>query len=268
MSFIQTGSGKLHYVLEAAAGNEDAPVLVMSNSLGTTMDMWLPQLPALLEHFRVLRYDTRGHGQSDVTSGPYTIAQLGGDVLTLLDALQIQRAHFCGLSMGGMTGMWLGIHAAERIDRLALCNTSAAIGLPEVWNARISKVRQEGMASIIETVLDRWFTADFIAHAPAQVERVRRMLASTAVEGYVANCAAVRDMDQRADLSKISAPTLVIAGRHDKSTPPEHGELIARAIRGAQYVELNAAHLSNWEVAQAFTQNLLGFMLNKESAHG
>ncbi len=268
MSFIQTGSGKLHYVLEAVAGNEDAPVLVMSNSLGTTMDMWLPQLPALLEHFRVLRCYTRGHDQSDVTPGPYTIAQMGGDVLTLLDALQIQRAHFCGLSMGGMTGMWLGIHAAERIDRLALCNISAAIGLPEVWNARISKVRQEGMVSIIEIVLDRWFTADFIAHAPAQVERVRRMLASTAVEGYVANCAAVRDMDQRDDLSKISAPTLVIAGRHDKSTPPEHGELIARAIRGAQYVELNAAHLSNWEVAQAFTQNLLGFILNKESAHG
>ena len=268
MPFIQTASGKLHYVLEAAPGNEDAPVLVMSNSLGTTLDMWMPQLPAFLEHFRVLRYDTRGHGQSEVMPGPYTIAQLGGDVLALLDALQIQRAHFCGLSMGGMTGMWLGIHAPERIDRLALCNTSAAIGLPEVWNARISKVRQEGVASIIDTVLDRWFTPDFLAHAPAQVERVRRMLASMSVEGYVANCAAVRDMDQRTALSKIVAPTLVIAGRHDKSTPPEHGELIARAIQGAKYVALNAAHLSNWEVAQAFTQSVLAFMLSKESAHG
>lgn len=265
MAFIQTGSGKLHYVLDAAAGNEQAPVLVLSNSLGTTLDMWLPQMPALLDHFRVLRYDTRGHGQSDVTPGPYTIGQLGADVLALLDQLGIQRAHFCGLSMGGMTGMWLGIHAPDRIDRLALCNTSAAIGLPEVWNARISKVRQEGMQSIVDTVLDRWFTPDFLTHAPAQVERVRRMLAQTPVEGYIANCAAVRDMDQRAALPQISAPTLVIAGRHDKSTPPEHGELIARAIPGAQYVLLNAAHLSNWEVAQAFTQNLLDFMLNKGS---
>jgi 3-oxoadipate enol-lactonase len=264
MSFIQTGSGQLHYQLEASAGNENAPVLVMSNSLGTTMDMWLPQMPALLEHFQVLRYDTRGHGQSEVTPGPYTIAQLGADVLALLDQLQIQRAHFCGLSMGGMTGMWLGIHAPDRIDRLALCNTSAAIGLPEVWNTRITKVRQDGMSSIIDTVLERWFTPDFLAHAPAQAERVRRMLADTPVEGYVANCAAVRDMDQRAELPQITAPTLVIAGRYDKSTPPEHGELIARAIPLAQYVVLNAAHLSNWEVAQAFTQNVLSFMLNKK----
>lgn len=264
MPFIQTNTGQLHYQLETAAGNENAPVLVMSNSLGTHMDMWLPQMPALLEHFRVLRYDTRGHGRSDVSPGPYTIAQLGADVLTLLDQLQIQRAHFCGLSMGGMTGMWLGIHAPNRIDRLALCNTSAAIGLPEVWNARISKVRQEGMASIIDTVLERWFTPDFLAHAPAQVERVRRMLADTPVEGYVANCAAVRDMDQRAELPQIAATTLVIAGRHDKSTPPEHGELIARAIPGAQYVVLNAAHLSNWEAAQAFTQNVLDFLRNEK----
>jgi 3-oxoadipate enol-lactonase len=264
MPFIQTNTGQLHYQLETATGNENAPVLVMSNSLGTNMDMWLPQMPALLEHFRVLRYDTRGHGRSDLSPGPYTIAQLGADVLTLLDQLQIQRAHFCGLSMGGMTGMWLGIHAPNRIDRLALCNTSAAIGLPEVWNARISKVRQEGMVSIIDTVLDRWFTPDFLAHAPAQLERVRRMLADTPVEGYVANCAAVRDMDQRAELPQIAAPTLVIAGRHDKSTPPEHGELIARAIPGAQYVVLNAAHLSNWEAAQAFTQNVLDFLLNEK----
>ena len=264
MPFIQTNTGQLHYQLETAAGNENAPVLVMSNSLGTHMDMWLPQMPALLEHFRVLRYDTRGHGRSDVSPGPYTIAQLGADVLTLLDQLQIQRAHFCGLSMGGMTGMWLGIHAPNRIDRLALCNTSAAIGLPEVWNARISKVRQEGMASIIDTVLERWFTPDFLAHAPTQVERVRRMLADTPVEGYVANCAAVRDMDQRAELPQIAATTLVIAGRHDKSTPPEHGELIARAIPGAQYVVLNAAHLSNWEAAQAFTQNVLDFLRNEK----
>lgn len=257
MPFVDTGKGRLHYQIDGA---DDAPLLVLSNSLGTTLDMWLPQLPAFTEKYRVLRYDTRGHGQSEVTPGPYTIAQLGSDVIALLDHLKLPRAHFCGLSMGGMTGMWLAINHPARIDRLVLCNTSAAIGVPEMWNARIAQVRQGGMSSIIDAVLDRWFTQDFLAHAPAQVERVRSMLAATSVDGYVANCAAVRDMDQRAELGRIAAPTLVIGGRHDKSTPPEHGELIAKSIPGARYVELNAAHLSNWEVAQAFTQQVVNFL--------
>ncbi len=258
MPFLDTGTGKLYYQID---GPDNAPVLVLSNSLGTTLAMWLPQLPALTEHFRVLRYDTRGHGQSDVTPGPYSIAQLGRDVVSLLDGLNIPAAHFCGLSMGGMTGIWLGVNAPSRIRRLVLCNTSAAIGVPEVWNTRIAKVKQDGMDSIIDAVLERWFTADFLAHAPAQAERVRQMLRNTPAEGYVANCAAVRDMDQRSELARITSPTLVIGGKHDKATPPEHGELIARAIPGAKYVELNAAHLSNWEVAQAFTQQLLSFLL-------
>ena len=259
MPMFDTGKGQLHYQIEGAA---DAPMLVLSNSLGTTLDMWSPQMPALLDHFRVLRYDTRGHGQSEVTPGPYTIAQLGTDVVALLDHLQIARAHFCGLSMGGMTGMWLGIHAPSRIHKLVLCNTSAAIGVPDMWNARIAQVRQDGMTAVIPAVLERWFTADFLTHAPAQVERVRAMLAATSVEGYVANCAAVRDMDQRAELNRVSSPTLVIASRYDKSTPPEHGEFIAKAIPGARYVELSAAHLSNWEVAQSFTRQLLDFLLD------
>ncbi|MEO0317302.1 MAG: 3-oxoadipate enol-lactonase [Pseudomonadota bacterium] len=257
MAIFDSGKGKLHYQLDGA---DDAPLLVLSNSLGTTLDMWLPQMPALLEHFRVLRYDTRGHGQSEITPGPYTIAQLGNDVLALMDHVKAPRAHFCGLSMGGMTGIWLGIHAPDRIDRLVLCNTSAAIGVPEMWNARIAQVRQGGMAAVIDAVLERWFTNDFLAHAPAQVERVRAMLAHTQVEGYVANCAAVRDMDQRADLGRIATPTLVIGGKFDKSTPPEHGELIAKSVPGARYVELNAAHLSNWEAAQAFTKHLVNFL--------
>ena len=141
------------------------------------------------------------------------------------------------------------------------------LGVPEIWNTRITKVKQEGMESIVESVLERWFTADFLSHAPAQVERVRKMLQETSAEGYIANCAAVRDMDQRSQIASITTPTLVIAGRHDKATPPEHGELISRAIKGSRYVELNAAHLSNWEVAQAFTQTLLDFLLNKPAGH-
>lgn len=264
MAFFDTGTGKLHYEL---AGPEHAPVLVLSNSLGTTMDMWLPQMPALLEHFRVLRYDTRGHGQSEVTPGPYSISQLGTDVLALMDHLKIKRAHFCGLSMGGMTGIWLGANAPERIDRLVLCNTSAAIGVPEVWNTRIAKVLQDGVVSIIDNVMERWFTQDFLKHAPTQVDRVKNMLRNTSPQGYVANCAAVRDMDQRAALAQINVPTLVMGGKHDQATPPEHGELIARAIPGARYVELNAAHLSNWETAQAFTQQVVDFLLEKTVSH-
>ncbi len=263
MAIFDSGKGKLHYQLEGA---DDAPLLVLSNSLGTTLDMWVPQMPALLEHFRVLRYDTRGHGQSEVTPGPYSIAQLGNDVLALLDHMKAPRAHFCGLSMGGMTGIWLGIHAPDRIDRLVLCNTSAAIGVPEMWNARIAQVRQGGMAVVIDAVLERWFTNDFLSHAPAQVDRVRAMLANTPVEGYVANCAAVRDMDQRADLGRIATPTLVIGGKYDKSTPPEHGELIAKSVPGARYVELNAAHLSNWEAAQAFTRHAVNYLRGEQ--HG
>lgn len=257
MSYLDHEGVRLHYELE---GREDAPVLVLSNSLGTTLEMWAPQMPALLQHFRVLRHDARGHGRSDVPPGPYSTAQLGADVLALMDHLGIGRAHFCGLSMGGMIGMWLGTHHAGRLDRLALCNTAAKIGTPETWNPRIAKVEAEGMASIVDTVLERWFTDRFRARAPEQVAVVRDMLLNTAPAGYSANCAAVRDMDQRADLASIRVPTLVIAGTHDGSTPAADGRAVADAIPGARYVELDAAHLSNWEQSEQFTQALVAFL--------
>ena len=257
MSYLDNNGARFYYELE---GREDAPVLVLSNSLGTTLDMWSPQMPALLQHFRVLRHDTRGHGRSDVTPGPYTIAQLGSDVLALMDHLDIARAHFCGLSMGGMIGMWLGTHHAGRLDRLVLCNTAAKIGTPDTWNPRIAKVEAEGMAPIVDTVLERWFTAGFRQRAPQQVAVVRDMLLNTVPAGYSANCAAVRDMDQRAEIASIAVPTLVIAGTHDGSTPAADGRAVADAIPGARYVELDAAHLSNWEQSEQFTQALLGFL--------
>lgn len=262
MPFMTTpDSASLHYQVE---GREDAPLLVLSNSLGTNLGMWAPQMPAFLEKFRVLRYDARGHGQSAVTPGPYTIAQLGEDVVALLDHIGAARAHFCGLSMGGMVGMWLGANRPERIDRLVLCNTGAKIGTAESWNQRIDKVKAEGMESIVPAVLDRWFTKDFQRYAQLQVDIVREGLLRTSAEGYAANCAAVRDMDQRDGLGGISAPTLVIAGRHDLATPPDDGRLIAGRIPGAQYIELNAAHLSNWEVAQSFTTQVMGFLSERQ----
>jgi len=259
MPFMETVTVRLHYQVE---GREDAPWLILSNSLGTDLDMWLPQVPSLLERYRVVRYDTRGHGQSSVTPGPYSIEQLSNDVIALMDHLGIERAHFCGLSMGGMIGMWLGINRPERLDRLVLCNTSSKMGAPEAYNARIEKVLKEGMAPIVPGVLDRWFTRDFQRYAAAQVKLVSDMLLRQPAEGYAAACAAVRDMDLRAKLGAINVPTLVIAGKQDLATPPADGREIADHVNGARYVELNAAHLSNWEVAQSFTTQVIDFLRN------
>jgi 3-oxoadipate enol-lactonase len=257
MPFFETANLRLHYQVEGADG---APWLILSNSLGTNLDMWAPQMPALLKHFRVLRYDTRGHGQSSVPAGPYSMAQLGADVIALMDHLKIDRAHFCGLSMGGMIGMWLGANQPARFDGLVLANTAAKIGAPELWNARIDKVNSEGMASITSAVIDRWFTPGFVQRAPKEVAVVRQMLLDTPAAGYTANCAAVRDMDQREGLGGITVPTLVIGGTQDLATPPQDSRLVAERIPGARYVELDAAHLSNWEVTDAFTDNLVGFL--------
>jgi len=263
MPFIEVQNTRLHYQID---GKEDAPVLVLSNSLGTDMGMWDAQLSSLTAHFRVVRYDTRGHGQSDVSlpgdNEGYTIDQLGQDIVSLLDKLDIQRAHFCGLSMGGMTGIWLGIHAPERLNKLVLCNTAAKIGTPELWNARIDTVLHKGMSAITNAVIERWFTPRFQEHFPQKIAPITQMLLSSPIAGYNAACAAVRDMDQRADLNKITVPTLVIAGTHDTATPAADGRYAADHIPNARYVELDAAHLSNIEAEEPFTAELLNFLLN------
>jgi 3-oxoadipate enol-lactonase len=241
-------------------GPADAPVLVLSNSLGTNWSLWDTQAPAFTARFRVLRYDTRGHGSSPVTAGAYSIAMLGHDVLVLLDALHIERAHFCGVSLGGMTGMWLGIHAPERIDRLVLANTAPRIATPAVWNARIDSVRQGGMQAIADAVLERWFTATFRARAPDAVGRFGAMLVTTPPDGYVACCAAVRDADLWPGVSSIRSPTLIIAGTHDAATPAADGRQLAERIAGARCVELDAAHISNVEAADAFTAEAIAFL--------
>jgi len=187
MPAIRLADGDLNYLLEGPAG---APVLVLSNSLGTDLHMWDAQIAAFTQHFQVLRYDTRGHGASLVSEGPYSIEQNGRDVLALLDALGIAKAHFCGLSMGGLIGQWLGINAPERIERLVLCNTAAKIGTPEVWNPRIETVLAEGeqaMRGLRDASIARWFTADFAEANPDKVEPIVGMLAQTSPERYAAN---------------------------------------------------------------------------------
>lgn len=248
---------RMHYRLE---GPEGAPVLVLSNSLGAALEMWNPQMPILGERFRVLRYDTRGHGRSGITPGAYTIERLGRDVVELLDALGIARAHFCGLSMGGMTGLWLGIHAADRLGRLVLCNTAARLGTPADWDERIGLVTGGGMNAVVGGVMERWFTADFRAREPAECTAIQAMINTTSPVGYAACSAAIRDMDLSADLGRIRAPTLVVAGTQDAVTPPEGMCALAAAISGATLIQLEAAHLSNVEAASTFTPAVAGFL--------
>ncbi len=260
MPAVRLADGDLNYQLDGPAG---APVLVLSNSLGTDLDMWDTQIAAFAAHFRVLRYDTRGHGASLVTPGPYTVEQIGRDVLALLDALDMPRAHFCGLSMGGLIGQWLGIHAGERLSRLVLCNTAAKIATPEVWNSRIETVLSggaEAMRNLRDASISRWFTADFAEAEPGKVEPIVGMLAQTSPEGYAANCAAVRDADFRGEIGAITAPTLVVCGSVDPVTTPEDARFLQARIPGAELVEFRAAHLSNVQAGDAFSQRVLSFL--------
>ena len=241
-------------------GPAGAPVLVLSNSLGTAMAMWEDQVVALSQRFRVLRYDTRGHGASSVMPGDYSLDRLGRDVVELLDGLGVEKAHFCGLSLGGMTGQWLAIHAPERIDRLVIANSSSFMGPPESWQQRMATVREHGMSAITQAVLDRWFTPAFAASAAPGLARTREQLLATSPDGYAACCAAIRDMDLCPVVHLVSRPTLVIAGTLDPATPPDHAEGVATAIAGARLVALEAAHLSNIEQPEGFTGALLDFL--------
>jgi 3-oxoadipate enol-lactonase len=243
------------------AGAENKPVLVFSNSLGTNLRMWDPQAEEFSKHFRVLRYDKRGHGQSAVTPGPYTIEQLGRDVVRLLDSLKLERVYFCGLSIGGLTGMYLGATAAKRFEKIALCNTAAKIGTNVTWNTRIQAVQTGGMKAVAETVVERWLTPAFRATHPDETDAVLRMLEAGNPQGYIGCCAAVRDADLRQSLALIRVPCLVLAGTHDSSVPVGDARLLVEKIPSAQYVEVAAAHLSNVEVHEDFNRHVLQFLL-------
>ncbi len=259
MPFAQLKDVRIHYDL---SGPATAPTLVFSNSLGATLSMWDSQIPLLQNKFRVLRYDTRGHGQSSVTPGPYVIDQLASDVVALLDELNLDRVFFCGLSMGGQTGMWLALNVPGRLHRLVLCNTAAKIGNADTWNTRMDAVRKGGMHSISNAVMERWFSSAFRSKPPDLVAVSKRMVESHNPEGYLANCAAIREFDVREAVSAIRIPTLIISGTHDAATTPVEGRFLASQIPGARYVELNAAHLSNIELPDRFTSELTSFLLS------
>lgn len=237
-----------------------APALLLLNSLGASLEMWDDQAGALSERFELIRYDARGHGNSSSGSRTeLTIEQLARDTLAVLDACGIARAHLCGLSLGGMLSMYIARHWPDRVLKVALCNTSPHMPPRDGWDSRINIVTTQGMAPLVETILDRWFTAGFRAAEPARVDRVRAMLLACDPQGYAACCAAIRDMDQRQAIRQIDATTLVVGGTQDQATTPADAELIAGSIPGAKLVMLDAAHLSNIERAPEFTQTLLEF---------
>ena len=237
-------------------GPEGGPVLMLSSSLGTRAEMWAPQIAALSDTWRVLAYDHRGHGDSPVPAPPWEIADVAGDALELLDAHGVERVCFCGLSMGAMVGMWLASHAPERIDRLVLCCTTAYFPDKAPWHERVAAVREAGsVEAVADAVVERWLTPGYAAAHPEARARLREMLATTPTDGYVAACEAIMNMDLRDDLASITAPTLVIAGADDQSTPLDHLERIAAAVPAARLEVLSpGAHVVNVEQSDAVTK--------------
>jgi 3-oxoadipate enol-lactonase len=248
----------LHYTVE---GPSDGPTLVLGSSLGTTSALWEPQLAALTNKLRVVRYDHRGHGRSPVPPGPYRLDELASDVLTIVDSLGVDRFRIAGISLGGMVAMWIGSHVPDRVKRMVLVCTSAKLGPPEMWQERAKTVRAEGMGSIAGTLLGRWVPAEFATRRPDIVENLRAMLVSTPVEGYAGCCAAIETMDLEHDLATVIAPTLVIAGAEDESTPPEHAQRIAAGIAGSQLTLVaGAAHLANVSHPELIGQLMSDFL--------
>lgn len=258
MDFHTTGDGcRLAYSI---AGPAAAPAVLLANALGTDHRLFDALAAALADMARVIRYDARGHGLSDAPSGPYSIERLGRDALSLLDHTRTARADVCGVSIGGLTALWLGVFAPGRVRRLVLANTAARIGSEASWAERLRQVESAGVSSIADATMARWFTPGFRAAQPDTVARVHATLSRTPAAGYLGCCAALRDADLRADCGRVTAPTLVITGTHDVATPPEDGARLAAAISGASLVELDAAHLSNVECADAFNGAVARFL--------
>lgn len=259
LRFFETGDGtRIAYRID---GGAERPVLLLSNSIGTGLQMWEAQMPALSEHFRVLRYDSRGHGGSDVPAGAYSLDRLGRDVIELLDALGIGRVRFLGLSLGGFVGQWLGVHAPERIDRLILSNTSAYLGPAAQWDRRIAEVlAAPDMQETARMFLGNWFPAAMLEAQAPQIEPFRAMLLATDRQGLAGSYAAVRDADLRRTIALIERPTLVIAGRYDTVTAASHGEVIAAVVPGAVLKVLPAVHLPNVELPREFLEVVLDFL--------
>lgn len=256
MPYLDLPTHRIHYRINGTEG----PWLTFCNSLGTDLQMWDAQIADLAQDFRILRYDRRGHGQSTAPPPPYDLADLGGDVIDLLDALKIDRTHFCGLSIGGLTGQWLGIHAGTRLDRVVLCATAPRLGTADSWNARIDEVRAGGLHGLLAATADRWFTPGFRAARPDVVDRILHGFAATSTDGYAGCCAALAEADLLSQLDRITAPVLAISGNDDPVCPPADLEAIARAVPDGRHQVLPGRHIVNIESAARFNMVVKDFL--------
>lgn len=241
-------------------GDAVKPALVLSNSLGTNFKMWQPQIDHFQQNFFVICYDTRGHGASSAPQGPYTLDQLGQDVVNLLDHLNIEKATFCGISMGGLTGQWLAINKPERFSHVVVCNTAAKIGQEQAWNERAALVREQGLAPIASTAAGRWFTEPFIQSNAATVATLSNDLGAGSPEGYASCCEALAKADVREQLKDIQVPVFIVAGQQDPVTTVADGEFMQQRIANAELFEINASHISNIEQPEAFNQAVQAFI--------
>ncbi len=258
MPEIYLNGARIWYTVD---GSDDAPPLLLIHSLGTTHELWDAQLPELAKSFRTIRYDIRGHGRSSAPPGDFDIAQLGRDALAVLDAAKVSSAAVAGVSLGGLTAIWLGAYAGDRVRQLVLANTAARIGTSEVWRTRIRVLRESKMAAVAALAVALWFTDEFRRERPDVISRYRAIVLSCPLDAYIGACAALRDADLRDDAGRITVPTLIVAGRQDQSTPVADSEFLRDRIAGARVEMLEAAHLSNVERASEFNALLAGFLL-------
>ena len=257
MAFAERNGTRLFYTLD---GPEGAPYLMLSNSLGTTHQMWEAQLAAFSARFRVIRYDRRGHGQSDSPPGPYSLEDLGLDALAIMDAAGAKSAHWCGLSMGGMTGLWLAANHPDRIERLVAVSSATFMPPFELWNGRIKTAQDKGIEVLAAPTMQRWFTAGFLKGSQDKVAAIRAQFLQTTVDGFCGCAAAMRDMDQRETVKEIKAPTLVIVGSDDQGTTPAEAGIIVNRVPDARGIILKGSHIINVEAAEDFTKAVMEFL--------
>jgi 3-oxoadipate enol-lactonase len=258
MPYLVLPSHRLHYQLDNEAS--DRPWLVFCNSLGTDLSMWDPQVAGLAGHFRILRYDRRGHGLSSAPNASCTLDDLGRDVLALLDALEIERTHVCGLSLGGLVGQWLGIHAPKRIDKIAVAATAPRIGTAKAWQERMDVVRSEGLKALLPATRERWFSPEFASRSAATVDHFLTAFAATSVNGYLGCCIALAEADLGHRIERITNPLLAIAGATDPVCPPAELERLSQTVRDGHYCCLPGRHLVSTESAEAFNRVLSDFL--------
>lgn len=258
MPYLVLPSHRLYYQVESAA--EDRPWLVFCNSLGTDLSMWDPQVENLARYFRILRYDRRGHGSSTAPNTLFTLDDLGHDLLRLLDALGIERTHFCGLSIGGLVGQWLGINAATRINKIVVAATAPRIGAADAWNERVDLVRSKGLKALVPGTRERWFSPQFAATTPTTVSHFLTVFEATSLEAYVGCCIALADADLGNQIEQIPNPLLAIAGVSDSVCPPQDVEQLSLKVRTGRYCSLPGRHLVSTESAQAFNKLLIEFL--------